>query len=607
MRRHHSMPFGAEPGADGTRFRLWAPDADAVEVAVHAGGQPRLLPMRRGADGWFECLTGAAGPGSRYAFRLAGGATVPDPASRCQPDDVHGLSEVVDSGAFDWQDRNWRGRPWEEAVIYELHVGTFTKAGTFSGVTERLDYLQDLGVTAIELMPVAEFPGRRGWGYDGALLFAPESGYGRPADLKRLIQEAHRRGIMVLLDVVYNHFGPDGNYLGSYAQRFFTDRHRTPWGNSNNFDGDGSQVVRQFFIENALYWLEEYHFDGLRLDAVHAIYDDSPKHFLVELAETVHARFPDRHIHLILENDHNQPELLGRDERGRPKLYTAQWNDDFHHVLHLLLTGETSGYYNDYAENPMRWLARCLEGGFAYQGEASPYRGGRPRGGASGHLPPAAFVGFLQNHDQVGNRALGERIGQIAPPEALRAAMALMLLAPFPPMLFMGEERRAHAPFLYFCEFASEELVQAVRRGRREEFAGFPEFASAEARAAIPDPNAAATFEASVLEWPPVDGEPHHGWRDFIHDLIYLRRRHVAPYLAKVGKAQVTLPGGRRIQAAWPLPDGTALVLHGNLGSDPVDAIAPPPGRLIFGTHGAPDALPAWCIAWYVAGKGAAA
>lgn len=600
------MPFGAEFGAEGTRFRFWAPDAEAVDVAVYAGDEARLLPMRRADGGWFECVSREAGPGSRYAYRLAGGLTVPDPASRRQPDDVHGLSEVVDPGAFDWQDKDWRGRRWEEAVIYELHVGTFTKAGTFSGVIERLDDLQTLGVTAIELMPVAEFPGRRGWGYDGTLLFAPESGYGSPEDLKRLVQEAHRRGMMVLLDVVYNHFGPDGNYLGAYAKAFFTDRHKTPWGNSNNFDADGSRIVRQFFIENALYWLDEYHFDGLRLDAVHAIADDSPKHFLIELAETVRAQFPERHIHLILENDHNESRFLERDERGKPKLYTAQWNDDVHHVLHVLLTGQHTGYYGDYADDPMRWLARCLQGGFAYQGDPSRYRGGQVRGHVSGHLPPAAFVSFLQNHDQIGNRALGERITELAPPEAVRAAMALILLAPFPPLLFMGEERLTRTPFLYFCEFAGEDLAKAVRQGRRDEFAGFPEFATAAARATIPDPNAPATFEASALDWPRDSGEPHRGWRDFIHDLIYLRQRYVAPHLATIGNAQVTLPGGRRIRAVWPLADGSALVLHGNLGPDPADAIAPPPGRLIFGTHGAPDALPAWCIAWYLAGKATA-
>ncbi len=602
MKRRHLMPFGAtiEPG--GVRFRLWAPDAGAVELCLDGPLGERVHRMRGDGDGWFDCLCEEAHAGSRYTFRIDGGIKVPDPASRHQPDDVHAASAVVDPCAFDWKDEGWRGRPWHEAVIYELHVGTFTRSGDFAGVEARLDYLKGLGITAVELMPVADFPGARGWGYDGVLLFAPESAYGRPEDLKRLVQAAHERGLMVLLDVVYNHFGPDGNYLHAYAGKFFTDRHHTPWGKANNFDDDGSRVVRDFFIHNALYWLEEYHLDGLRLDAVHAIIDDSETHFLTELAETVRREISDRHVHLVLENDDNAAHFLARGDDGSVPLYTAQWNDDLHHVMHVIATGEEGGYYRDYAKEPLRWLARCLDSGFAYQGEPSPHRDGARRGEPSGDLPPFAFVSFLQNHDQVGNRALGERINKIAPRESLRALQALMLLAPFPPLLFMGEERLSAQPFYYFCDF-HDELAQAVREGRRAEFKSFPEFGAPEARERIPDPNAESTFAACVLDWPALDREPHHGWRDFIHDLLYLRKREIVPRLPGIGRAKVSLHGAQRLSAEWPFADGTRLVLHANLGPEPADAVGPAPGRLIYGTHGAPDALPAWCVTWYLARK----
>src|SRR3984957_9521852 len=355
MKRRHNMPFGAECREDGSvRFRLWAPALHQVEIFFAGGKASKPIPLERREQGWFELTTDAAEPGTLYYFRIDGEREVPDPASRFQPRDVHGPSEVIDPQSFAWHDAEWRGRPWEEAVIYELHVGAFTPSGKFSSVRTRLDYLAELGITAIELMPVADFPGKRNWGYDGVLPFAPDSSYGHPEDLKRLTQSAHDHGIMVLLDVVYNHFGPEGNYLNAYAPQFFTDRHRTPWGKAINFDGTESRAVRDFFIHNALYWLTEYHFDGLRLDAVHAILDDSTPHFLIELSEKVRNEIePDRQIHLILENELNQAHYLEPTKQCRPKFYNAQWNDDIHHALHVLVTGEKDGYYSDHSDHPV--------------------------------------------------------------------------------------------------------------------------------------------------------------------------------------------------------------------------------------------------------------
>ena len=362
MKRLHKMPFGAECQEDGSvRFRLWAPAAHKVELSLEKANGANRVALKKLDEGWFELVTDAAKPGSLYRFRINGAQEVPDPASRFQPKDVHGPSEVVNPSAFEWRDQEWRGRPWQEAVVYELHVGTFTPSGTFRDVCDRLDYLVELGVTAIELMPLADFPGLRNWGYDGVFTFAPDSVYGRLEDLKQLIQSAHQRGLMVLLDVVYNHFGPEGNYLNLYAPQFFTDRHHTPWGKAINFDGPQSRVARDFFIQNALYWLKEYHFDGLRLDAVHTIVDESTPHILTELADTVRNSIdPLRHAHLVLENDFNQARYLRRAQDCRTRAYSAQWNDDIHHALHVILTGERDGYYSDYADQPLKHLERCL-------------------------------------------------------------------------------------------------------------------------------------------------------------------------------------------------------------------------------------------------------
>lgn len=591
------MPFGTRITPDGVQFRLWAPGCERVGLCIADVPHEPVLSMTACGDGWFELSVPDAGVGTRYRFEVGDGLRVPDPASRSNPDDVHGASEVVDPAAFDWQDEAWRGRPWEEAVVYELHVGTFSPEGTFAGVIGRLDYLAELGVTAIELMPVADFPGARNWGYDGALLFAPDSRYGRPEDLKALVQAAHAKGLMVLLDVVYNHFGPEGNYLHVYAKNFFTERHHTLWGAAINFDGADSRPVREFFIHNALYWLTEYHFDGLRLDAVHAIIDDSVPHILTELAARVHAAVdPGRRVHLVLENDANEARHLGA---GR---YAAQWNDDIHHALHVLAAGEADGYYADYADAPARHLGRCLTEGFAYQGEASAYRDRTARGEPSTHLPPQAFVSFLQNHDQVGNRAFGERIGQLAPAPAVRAAAAVYLLAPAVPLLFMGEEFAATTPFQFFCDFGGE-LRTAVTEGRRREFRKFARFADAATQAAIPDPNQAETFAASKLDWASLDDPERTDWLAYYRELLRLRRQVIVPRLRGMGGHAGTFEtfAAAGLRASWHLGDGSTLRLLANLSGEATSA-AVTPGETLFAlalaTANGRDELAPWSVLW---------
>ncbi len=590
------MPFGAQCLADGAvRFRVWAPDHAAIGLALD--GAPSPLPLEREAGGWHGLVTDAARAGSRYRFVLPDGLRVPDPASRHQPEDVHGPSEVIDPAAYAWRDSAWRGRPWHEAVLYELHIGTFTPAGTFRSAIERLDHLAALGVTALQVMPVADFPGRRNWGYDGVLPFAPDAAYGRPEDFKALIEAAHARGLMVLLDVVYNHFGPDGNYLHALAPAFFTDRHRTPWGAAINFDGPDSAPVRAFFIENALYWLTEFHLDGLRLDAVHAIRDDSPVHILDELAATVRLSLPDRHVHLVLENEENHAHRLDRGADGAPRGYTAQWNDDVHHVLHVAATGEAEGYYADYRGDTAK-LARALAEGFAFQGELMPYRG-HPRGEASAHLPPAAFVAFAQNHDQIGNRAFGERLSALAPPEAVRACAAVLLLSPQIPMLFMGEEWATTRPFLFFCDFHAG-LAEAVREGRRAEFARFPAFRDPATRARIPDPLAEATVAASTLRWDEREVPPHAEALARHRRILALRHAELVPRLPRIrrgGRARVI--GDGAVSVVWSVDGGGALALDANLSAHPVAGFAPPRGRVLW-REGAEDAgrFARWSVRW---------
>ncbi|GJE77698.1 malto-oligosyltrehalose trehalohydrolase [Methylorubrum suomiense] len=564
MRRAHAMRFGSELAEDGVRFALWAPTADDVTLVVDGSDHP----IPEAGEGWRVATLPGVKPGARYGFRIGGDLVVPDPASRFQPDDVSGLSEVIDPNAFDWTDAAWTGRPWEEAVVYEVHVGTATPEGTYAGLEKCLDDLADLGITAIELLPLADFKGTRNWGYDGVLPYAPDSVYGRPEDLKRLIDSAHAKGLMVLIDCVYNHFGPAGNYLHSYAKTFFTERHQTPWGAGINFDGkESGRIVRDYFIENALYWLEEYHFDGIRFDAVHAILDDSERHFLAELGETIRKTFPDRHVHLILENEANQASWLERDASAKPILHSAQWADDLHHGWHVLLTGEDAGYYASFADRPLEHLARSLAEGFAYQGEPFPTLDNHPRGEPSAHLPPSAFVTFLQNHDQVGNRALGERLNHLADPARLALARAGLLLAPQIPMLWMGEEWSASAPFLFFVDFApDEELNKAVREGRRREFKSFAAFA--DDTSVIPDPTEEKTFTDSKIDWDEAEREPHRAvWAD-TRNLLQIRHQNVVPLTKTAYRgATATLPAPGVIDVAWRYAGGT-LRFIANFGDD---------------------------------------
>ena len=569
VHRHHSMPYGAELQGDGrTRFRLWAPDVEQVWLE-----REREAPcaMRALDDGWHECVVEAPA-GTRYRYRVPEDLLVPDPASRLQEGgDVHGASVVVDPRSYLWQHADWRGRPWCEAVIYEVHVGA---CGGFRGVQALLPRLRALGITAIELMPVAQFPGTRNWGYDGVLPFAPAGAYGTPDELKALIDEAHGQGLMMILDVVYNHFGPDGNYLGEYASPFFrSDGPTTPWGSAIDV---ALPQVGDFFVQNALYWLKEFGVDGLRLDAVHALHNTG---WLASLAARVRGGVDDRQVHLILENERNQAQLLG------PGRFDAQWNDDFHNALHVLLTGEDAGYYGAYAQDSIGKLVRCLGEGFAWQGE--PMRD-KPRGEASGDLSPLCFIDFLQNHDQIGNRALGERLTTLVEPKLLEAAYALLLLTPAVPMLFMGEEWGSRTPFLFFTDHQTEELRKAVCEGRRKEFAEF----ESHGRGDVPDPNAVSTFEHSRPDPHEAASADGAARLTLIRQLLAQRRQHLTPWLERTRTLDAQVLGERALYACWQLGD-RHLRVYCNLGDHAlvVDAAPTPDARWLYGEAAAIAAL----------------
>ena len=616
LARHH-LSFGAELlGPDRTRFRLWAPSAASVAVVIPDRAN---IEMNATDEGWFEAEV-RCGAGTRYRYRVqplqpppaahsapsplrgegrelgreferhaarlhngirlqadahpargsenaalpptslsANFLDVPDPASRAQDGDVHDASIVIDPDAYAWRCAQWRGRPWHETVLYELHVGI---AGGFAAAAKRLPALAALGVTAIELMPVADFPGARNWGYDGVLPFAPDAAYGTPDDLKAFVDAAHVLELMVFLDVVYNHFGPDGNFVHLYADPFFRDDINTPWGRAIDFR---RREVRDFYCENALYWLSEYRVDGLRLDATHSIV---PQDWLIDLAACVQAAFgASRHVHLVLEHEGNAARLLAAGQG-----YAAQWNDDGHHVLHVLLTGEADGYYIDYAKAPADELARCLAEGFIYQGQPSTFRSGEARGEPSKDLPTTAFVLFLQNHDQIGNRAFGERLTTLADPDALRAASALVLLAPQIPLLFMGEEWGAREPFLYFTSYADAALAAAVRQGRRNEFAGSNAFADARTRDAIPDPNDLDTFTRSVPD--ETADALSLAWFAHTHDLLALRHAHIVPRLVGARSLGAEAVGPAAVVARWHMGDGAVLSIATNLASSSVEVAA---------------------------------
>ncbi len=547
----HTLPFGAELDGQTARFRIWAPSIETMVLELE--GEPH--PMTAETDGWHSARLPAKA-GHSYIFRLPDGLRCPDPASRAQADGVHGVSVLVDPRSYDWQNPGWRGRPWHEAVIYELHAGA---CGGFDGIRAQLPRLAALGVTAIELMPIAQFPGAHNWGYDGVLPFAPQSSYGTPDQLKAMIDTAHGLGLMVMLDVVYNHFGPDGAYLHAFAKSFFRDDVHTPWGAAIDFR---RSAVREYFEQNAIYWLNEYRFDGLRFDAVHAIGDPD---FLDELAATIRSAVSrDRHVHLVLEHEGNAARHLrtGPDAPG----FDAQWTDDVHHCFHVLLTGESEGYYEDF-QDPVNQLARAMAEGFVYQGEVSKHSG-QPRGEPSSHLPTTDFVICLQNHDQIGNRAMGDRLTALADPQALQAALRFLLCTPMIPMVFMGEENASQTPFLFFTDH-NEELAKLVRDGRRSEFKHFAAFQDPERRAKIPDPNAVGTFQASIPEFGPAP---------WMAGILAFRASHIVPGIAGCRSAGVRVLGPKALMAAWRMGNGKMLRLWMNLDEAAVSAGQVPDG-----------------------------
>ncbi len=533
-------------------FEVWAPDASSLAV-VAAGA---THPMEKAERGWWKATVDAAAPGTDYSFAVDGGQPTPDPRSPWQPNGVNGPSRVVDHSAFQWSDDKWHPRPLSSAIIYELHVGTFTEQGTFLAVIDKLDYLFDLGITHLEIMPVNEFSGPWGWGYDGVDLYAPHHSYGSPDDLKTLVNACHAKGLAVLLDVVYNHFGPAGNYLGKYGP-YFTDKYKTPWGDAVNLDSKASYEVRRFFSDNALMWLRDYHFDGLRLDAVHAFVDHSALHFLEQLAEDVDALSSQigKHLVLIAESDLNDPRFVKPREAGGYGI-DAQWNDEFHHALHSLLTGEVKGYYEDFGS--IAHLAKSLRSAYVYDGNYSPHRDrvhGRPATGLSGHR----FVVFAQNHDQIGNRAQGDRLFHLVSVGRQKIAAALVLTSPFVPMLFQGEEFGASSPFQYFSQHEDKDLAKAVSEGRKNEFKVFgwkPE--------EVPDPQARETLERSRLNWNEVDEEPHHTLLEWHKKLIALRRSTPALTDGRLDRVQV----GYSEEGQWLKLQRGAFEVAINLGSD---------------------------------------
>lgn len=579
--------FGTSLTKDGVTFSLWAPAAKTVDVVLDVAH-----PMQRDDAGWFSTYVSGAKGGTRYKFRIDGELDVPDPASHFQPDDIAGPSEVIDHTAYRWRAESWRGRPWKDTVLIETHVGTFTPGGTYRAMIEKLDHLVATGFTALELMPLADFPGRRNWGYDGVLWYAPDSSYGRPDDLKALVDEAHLRGLMVFLDVVYNHFGPEGNYLGRYAPTLFSNS-QTPWGNAIDYR---VPEVRQFAIGNALHWLNNYRFDGLRLDAVHAITEVGDPNILNDLSRAVgeFAQASGREIHLVLENDDNRATHLDPATNPPRGKYRAQWNDDYHHAWHVLLTEEGAGYYGDYP-TPRVAIARTLRSGFAYQGEASAHRDGALRGEASGDLSPLAFINFLQNHDQIGNRPLGDRLEVNASPSSIEAALAITLLSPLPPMMFMGEEWGTTAPFPFFCDFSGD-LANAIRQGRRAEFKSAYEKYGDD----IPDPLDETTFRSAQLNWSETDEPVHRTRLILVSRLLKVRHAEIAPHLddARFGDANVNDNG--LLLAHWTLGDGATLQLIANLSDGVVAIPASYQAKRIIWGEMPRDELAPWAAVWDV-------
>lgn len=588
------MLFGAELRPEGgVRFRLFAPGVDQVGLRLNNAGVDQ--PMQRLDSGWYETVVHEAAAGTRYQFVLPDGTVVADPVSRFQPLDVHGPSEVIDPAVFAWTDAAWQGRPWSQTVLYELHIGTFTPEGTFAAAARKLPQLAEIGITAIEIMCLADFAGSRNWGYDSVLLYAPDATYGRPDDLRLLIDTAHRHGIQVILDVVYNHFGPEGNYLPKYFPQLLTRKHCTPWGDALNFEEDGksdcAKQVRELIIQNALYWVQEFHVDGLRLDAAHAIIDEGPLHVLDEMAMRVRslasAQEPPRHVHLIREDEANIADKLLRDDCGVCEKFTAQWNHDMSHLLGAAMRQDFSGDEHD--EETFKQAEAVAEGFVISAEEHGESREVRC------HVPPSAFVAFVQTHDLIGNRIAGERIHALAPEHAVRAVMALLLLSPQIPMLFMGDEFAATAPFPYFCDFGGE-LGQAVSKGRRE-FLRELHHADDAALQAAPDPQQESTFLSAKLDWQEREAS---NWPLWYRAILQARQQHVCAALEgrleRCGSFRVLRAGA--FEVVWHLHDAT-LTLCANLRPDATDGFASQPENIwMEGSAASDTALDRWSVRW---------
>jgi maltooligosyltrehalose trehalohydrolase len=532
------MKIGANYLGDGKcEFVVWAPFLEKIELKVILPVETRhavspLLPMEKEKSGYWRIIVNNVSPETLYLYRLEGKKERPDPVSHFQPNGVHEPSQVVDHASFEWQDENWNGIPLSELVMYELHVGTFTQEGTFDTIMPRLDEIRDVGINAIEIMPVAQFPGERNWGYDGVYIHAVQNSYGGPDGLKRLVNECHKKGTAVILDVVYNHLGPEGNYLWDYGP-YFTKKYKTPWGEAINFDGAYSDEVRTFFIENALHWFKNYHIDALRLDAVHSIFDMSAKPFLQELAETVEefSREEGREFHLIAESNLNDTKVIRPRELGGYGIH-SQWSDDLHHSLHTLLTGEDEGYYVDFGK--VEQLVKSFNEGFVYSGQHSRFRK-RRHGNSSKDRPAHQFVVFSQNHDQIGNRMLGERLSNLISFEGLKLAAGVVILSPYVPLLFMGEEHGEESPFLYFVSHFDPDLIEAVRRGRKEEFESF------NWKGEPPDPRSVETFLRSKINWKKRKEGKNKVLLDFYKRLIELRKK--IPALSELNKDNLDVWG----------------------------------------------------------------
>ena len=576
--------WGAEyVAADTVRFRLWAAGQENVTIRL-AGEDAEMIPA---GDGWFEHQAAGVAPGAEYQFVLADGTTVPDPASRAQKADVNGPSLVIDPARYCWQHPGWPGRAWEESVVYEMHIGTFTPEGTFRAAIEKLPRLAALGITMLEVLPVSQFGGNRGWGYDGVLLYAPHSAYGTPDDFKAFVDAAHGLGLSVVLDIVLNHFGPEGNYLPLLSPDFFDKDRMTPWGAGIAY---GTDAARRYIVEAPLYWLQEYNLDGLRFDAIDQIKDSADKHVLIEIAERIRAEITGRPIHLTTEDSRNVIFLHPRNEDGSVPLFTGEWNDDFHNAVHVFATGETHAYYQDFAEKPEAFVGRTLAEGFAYQGETTP-RSGEARGVKSTGQPPVAFVDFIQNHDQVGNRAQGDRLISLAGADRTKVLLATLLCSPHIPLLFMGEEYGETHPFLFFTDFHGD-LAKAVREGRAREFEGHAGHEGED----VPDPNARETFEKSKLDWAKPESEEGKAWLALTGELLALRRKYIVPLLATAGgeSGKVVKSAEGFVAVSWAFPKGT-LSLALNIGETP-QPLPALPGETIFAWPQAADVLPQHAI-----------